>query len=365
MISVVNQANYVIPPMDKPGGRYFPANFTSFVDQNEQGSKAKEKNLNQNKILWGVVALGSAIVLFIIGKKEIPMMKLKLQIRKSYDEIWEDVLKTIDQSVIKIEKPKLKFSLTEKDLLGVYQRKNNSIEVNLNAIKNNEYITYNLEKNLGISAGAPLMPLEEIQTLKKDGVIDDTWIIKKVNKHEKNLAINYALAHEQRHCVQYHYILNDANCGPESLLKNVASKLKKAEPNLSDEKLMEDAKKICPYIVNFKPKGEHRDLTLVSTFSHKGKKATYSTKHLVQNDLEYTLADEAKYDINTLEIDANSFAENYLKTHKKDLQKGCDDFIVKLIMSATKHANTEKISKFEDANISRVRLVNRKDLNIV
>lgn len=322
--------------------------YSNFASNNKPYSKEKQQ---RDTLLWSGIALGSAIALFIIGKKEIPMLKLKSQIKKSYNKIWEDVLKTIDQSKIQIEKPKLKmFSDTKGPTQFEYSIADNSIGVNLNTIKNNGYIAYNLEKKLAVSAGAyPLMTLDEINMLKKQGTIDATWIVKKVNEQEKMLAINYALAHEQRHCVQKHYILNDANYGAKSILENAVIKLKKSNQNLSEEKLMEKAKKICPYVVNFKPKGEYKDLVLLSTYTYNDKRIGYATKHLVRNDLEYTSTDIEKYNLNTFEIDANTFAESYLKTYKK-LQKGCDDFVVKFITNMTKKLNTKNISKFLDIN---------------
>lgn len=352
MINAIRQSNCVIPPVNRSGGRYSPVNFTASQNQNEQDSKTQERNLDQNKIFWGAVALGSAIGLAIIGKKEFPMLKLKFQVKRSYDKIWKDVVKDFDKANLQIEKPKLKFSFNKNsNTWGHYDFRTNSIEMNLHHLKNKEYLIYKGDGKSRIfrSGGEPFFNLNDIEKMKEEGKLDSSWSIKKATLAEKLFYSNAKIAHEQRHCAQFHLILNDSQFGSNFILKDTVEQLKKIKHNLSEEELLNLAKNESPYLANFKPKRDVTNLHLTLQATVEGKKHVFMTKNFARNFSEYTDKDLNKYNINSLEIDANAYAWTYIKFNK-EIQKGCGDDVLAFILNLQKAENADNISRFVDAN---------------
>lgn len=353
MISVIRQSNCVIPPVtNKPIGKYPPVNFTASQTQNDQDFKVKESSQDQNKILWGAIGLGSAIALAIIGKKEFPMLKLKFQVKRSYDKIWKDMVKDFDKANLQIEKPKLKFSFDKNsNTWRHYDFRTNSIEMNLHHLKNKEYLIYKGEGKNRVfrTAGEPFFNLNDIEKMKEEGKWDNSLSIKKATLAEKLFYSNAKIAHEQRHCAQFHLILNDSQFGPNFLLKDTVDKLKKIKPNLSEEELLNLAKKDNPYLANFKPKRDVTNLHLTLQATVEGKEHVFMTKNFARNFSEYTDKDLDKYAINSLEIDANAYAWTYLKFNK-EIQKGCGEDVLAFILNLQKSENADNISRFVEAN---------------
>lgn len=348
MINAISQSNCVISPLiNKPGVRYSPVNFTALPNQNKQDSKEIKQSL-----LTGAI-LGAAIGLAAIVHKEIKVNKLKKMISKRYDDIWVEVLKSIDTTKIQIEKPKLKFSRYEKSNHLADYSSDNKITVNLHHFKTREYVVYNDRGDIITSGDKPLFTLKEIKKKKKDGLIDSSWTVKKLNDNEKLLDMSFLLAHEIRHCVQNHFILNDSNFGPNYLLlKDIAEEWKKAHPNLSQDELLKVAKKKNPYWANFKPKGDYKNLELRSSATVGGEKIYFSTEELVKSFLNYTPGEKDfdKYSLNALEVDANAYAITYLQSHP-DLKEGCDNIITKIIINKEKRTNSKNFTNY--LNISR------------
>lgn len=348
MISAIKQSNCVIPlVINKSGVRYSPVNFTALPNQNKQDFKTKEV---KQALLTGAI-LGAVIGLAAIVHKEIKVNKLKKMISKRYDDIWTEVLKSIDTTRIQIEKPKLKFSRYEKSPYLANYSSDNKITVNLHHFKTREYVVYNDKGDIITSGDKPLFTLKEIKKKKKEGLIDSSWTVKKLNDNEKLFDMSFMLAHEIRHCVQKHFILNDSNFGPNYLmLKSITEEWKKAHPNLSQEELLKVAKKKNPYWANFKPKGDYKNLELRSFVG--GKRIYFSTEEIVKNFLNYTPGEKDfdKYSLNALEVDANAYAIGYLQSHP-NLKEGCDDIITKIIINKEKITNSENFINY--LNISK------------
>lgn len=348
MISAVKQSNCVIPPVtNKPGGRYSPVNFTASPAQNEQDSKTKER---KTALITGVVlGIVGAAALFIYKRG-----KYNKDFTKIFDKTWENVSKDFNKEGMKIKKPFLGFFSSKKaDEWAAYMPGGNDIIINLHKFNNYEYFVYksgNGRTRFQSMGGIPLFNTEGIEKLKKDKIIDDSWIIEKANHAEKMFCWNYLIAHEQRHCAQFHVMLNDSKVGPEGLLKDVADKLRKSKSGLSEEEAMKIAKRRYPYWTNFKTNGKFENVYLtMHNVTQDGKHILLGSKHLARNAAEYTFEDLEKYKLNSLEMDANTFAENYVRSNK-EIQQGCRENILNIIMGAQKLSNSKNIDKFVDMN---------------
>ena len=337
MIKGISQPGYVIPPVNSGRSNYSSANFTAQPNFEAQSGKNKQKE-NSHKVFWGALLLGAVGVATALIVKKIKanseLTKLKKEIETFYNKSWDDLMKYMNRDTnstnLQIEKPNLKFFSTKNnETLGNYVPNTNDIELNLHHLKQDMYLSYN-DTQISIAS------LEDLEKLRKDKVIDDSWTIKKLNDKEKVFVQAHVIAHEQRHCVQYHTVLNDINYGPEFLLKDKAKQIKESMPNLSQEELMKLAKKVSPYWVNFKPKGKLKNIKLLLPIRLKnGNEVYFTTESFARNISEYTSKDRNKYDMNSLEIDANIFACLYLKTNKP-IQEGCDPKVIK----------TDSINKF-------------------
>lgn len=355
MIDSIRQSNCVIPTVtNRRRVSHLPANFSAQSQNN-----ALRKENKSNELLWGTIGLAAMAAIGIIAHKQIELYKLKTKISKSYDEIWKEVIKGVNTSKLQIEKPKLEyFSENKKNasVLAYYCADDNIVKINFSKFQNNEYIIYNYDKKLAISGNNSLFSLSDIEIKKKNGEIDDSWTIKKVSEKEKMLNLASIIAHEQRHCIQYHYLLNDADYGADYLLKKKFALSEERNKNLSAEEIKRWKKINSPYLFSFKPKKENRHLMMPTTIVYDGKHFGISTKSLSKHNVLSRSKEEErnKYKINILEIDANAFASKYLKNHP-ELQKGCDKIIAQTIVDSGKIMslhNIEKVKKNSNKNSS-------------
>lgn len=342
--------NGVYLPLNQARNFYLPSNFTN----SEQETSERKKN-NFFKYLGGVFLLGAAaITTILIVKKPLPSSELgnfKKEIEGMYNEVWQYVLRHCDANNITIEKPEIKFIKEENKTIAAYCKHDNSIVFNLhniNDLKSHEYIAYNLEKNgcyTGEYESYPLLSLKDIEELRNQGKIDNSWIVKKLNKNEQDLCLKALIAHEQRHCLQQHIILNDSKYGPKFFLEDLAIKIKKDNPKLSDEEVIKQAKKELPYLANFKTKKEMANLTLSCPVIYNKKKIRFATSTLAKDTIEYTSKNREKYDMNSLEIDANLFSAHYLNENSK-LMKDWDENNFKTISGVLKAISLDNFEKF-------------------
>lgn len=355
MVNNISQQNWTIPLSYQNGSIYSPAYqmgdfHSSTIFTANQMNKTQQKENKSHKILWGALILGAAgIATALILKKTSAnneLAKYKKEVEGLYNGTWENVTKHFDKN-LKIEKPQLKVIKDKNDTnLATYMHSDNSITYNLynvNKLKSYEYVVYKGDLVQSRSK-FPLHTLEDIEKLKKEGHIDDTWTIKKLNEKEKELYLKFTLLHEQRHCLQGHLILNDSNYGAKFLLEEEAKAIKVNHPNLSEADAMEKAKKNSPYLVNFKPNGNHSNLKLSSPVTYDGKPIYFTTKNFAQNTAEYTSKDAQKYKMNSLEIDANIFAS--LLLNSKENLVGCDEKIAQIITRTSQIEAFDNLEKF-------------------
>lgn len=353
LINSISQSNCVIPPVSQKKSVSSPAIFTGYPTERAQQTEKKS-----HKFLWGALFLGAAGVAtaMIIKKTSATneLNKFKKEFKGLYDQTWDDIVKHFDSKNLKIEKPELKIIKDEKSTeLARYIKANNSIEINshlVNKYKPYEYAIFNVEKDMVFARGNfPLHTLEEIEKLKKDGLIDSSWTIQKLNPKEKELYTKFMLAHEQRHCLQLHTVLNDSNYGSKFLLEDEAKHLKTKNPKLNDLEAMEHAKKNSPYLANFKPINNKSNLMLSCPVKYDEKQIFFTTKNFAKNITEYTSKDAQKYDMNSLEIDANIFASLYLRS--KENIAGCDEKIAQIITKMSEIEAFDNLEKFMKINV--------------
>lgn len=345
MISGISQVNFAGYPLKTANKSFQPPFMSNSLDNKQEKKQNKVK-----KIILGGIFLGAAVGVSFVAHKQIQLHKLKTKISKNYDEIWKDMLKLIDENKFQIEKPKLKFSNKKSSKsLGFYNPSTNDITINLHHFKNGEYIAYNKEGDVIGKGSHGIFSLQEIENLKKEGVINDSFTVKKLNEAEKMFALNATLVHEQRHCLQFHCVLNDADFGPQYLLKEKAKGLMKDNPNLTLDELIEKVKKEFPYWTNFNPKKNCKNLKLITSLITERGQLALSSKNIARNILEYTSSDIEKYNLNSLEVDANNYALRYLETHPK-LKEGCGDLPVRAITRLAGIINAERAKSFVKEN---------------
>jgi hypothetical protein len=347
VISAIQQSNCVIPSaMGKPRVDYLPADF---ADSTSFGKKEKKyKTSNVTKALAVSLVLGAAGALVAIGHRQIKLHKLKKEISGLYDKAWEFTSKSFNKANLQIEKPKLKYFFdSDPKSYGSYNQGTNVIRLNLHKFESKEYIVYKGEgkkRVFMVKDKFPFLDLKDIEKMKKDGVIDGSWSTRKATHEEKLFAFNATIAHEQRHCIQYHFILNDSDFGADYLLKDFATKLRAKESDLSQEEAMRLARRYHPYWANFKPKGNTKNLCLLLPAIVKGQDVGFNTKHLARNYSSYNNKNIDEYFANALEIDARAFEWAYLS--REEVQKGCAEDVVAMILNVQKQENTEGITKF-------------------
>lgn len=347
MISAIQQSNCVIPSV-KPTGRFSPAS-ESFIDTTSFGHKEKkQKTSSFTKTILVCLVLGAAGGLAALGHKQLKLHKLKKEIQSHYDKAWEYASKGFKNANLQIQKPKLKYySDPNTPTTGVYNKGHNFIRLNLHKFESMEYIVYKGKGNkrmFMLEGGMPFFDLNGVEKMKKDKLIDASWQIRKATHAEKMFALNATIAHEQRHCVQYHFILDDSEYGPNFLLKDFADKLIKESPHLSAEEAMQLAKKHNPYWANFKPKGNTKGLCLELPTTVNGQNIGFKAKNLAYNHSHYDKTDFDKYLSNTLEVDARTFEIDYLS--RKDVQRDCAEDLIDITLNARRKDNTEGITKF-------------------
>lgn len=344
MISAIQKSNYVIPPATKkPQVEYSPVNFSA---------KPENQKKESHWLLWSVLGAGALTVAGVLIHKHIKVNKvenkLEQEVRGLYDKAWEYTSNCFDKDKIKIEKPELKyFSEPDSKSYGHYNPANNIIKLNLDKFEKMEFLVHKgkgekiefMETN-----GFPLLSSKDIEKLKKEGVLDNTWTIKKASHSEKLFALGATIAHEQRHCAQYHLILNDSDFGADYLLRDIAAKTREQNPKVSEEEAMKLARNLHPYWANFKPKSNVNKLTLRLPARLNGQSIGLSTAHFVKNHATYTTKDMEEYLSNTFEVDARAFSWAFLKI--KENQKGVSDEVLAVTLAAQKNKNVEDLKEF-------------------
>lgn len=343
---IINKINIASNPVPVTAGikNVLSPSFSATLKVEDKEDKEK-KNKHKKALLIGFI-LGGISILSPIALKQAKSTLLKIQVTKFYNNVWDEIIEVMDTTKYQIEKPLLSFSnRIEDSVLGLYDAGKNIVQINLKSLRNDEYMAY--KGNLTMRKGDyALFSEKEIEELKQKGRINDSWIIQKLNKNEKSLYLNHLLAHELRHCIQYHLILNDAEYGAKALLQQLEKKIKKLNPTFTKEQIKDLARKTNTYWCSFKPKEKHSDLGLPCLKDDNWQKKYFSTKELYGSTKTYKhYGDE--YTLNALEIDANAYAAAYLDKYK-NLYSGCDGTIVKKIMEIVKTINSNNIYRFMD-----------------
>lgn len=356
MISAIQKSDSLVSPIVKKSDRKSSAeNFSASTHQNEQDYYTSQRN----KVISAGILLGAAGLVSAIAYKKFKfnseLTKFKKDLGALYDKTWECISESFDKANLKIEKPNLTF-FTDKNSKewGGYVPGKNLIRINLNKFTNHEYVICKNDKRFITKGSMPFLTLKDAEQLVKDKQLDSSWSIKKANYEEKLFYWNHIVSHEQRHCEQYHLILNDLQFGPKFLLRGAATKLMKSKTDLSEKEAMNLAKSQNPYWKDFKPKRDIKNLFLMLSSIFKGKRVLFSAKNLARNHAEYTLDDVEKYILNSLEIDANDFGLKSLKENKEG-QQNCRKEILAYIMQLQKMKNDENLTKFIEVNKNNIK----------
>lgn len=350
MISAVKQTKIIIPSIiGRQEKQCSMANFTGLSVQKNVQPKIK----NSEILFWGVFA--AAIVVVNPKAVSIPVSsKLKQEFEEIYDRAWEDVNKDAKQSKIKMEKPKIKFYFnTSSDECAGYYSGINAVRINLYMFNACEYVAYK-DKKFASRGHIPFFSLKEMEKLKKDGLIDDSWTVRKVNHAEKMFYWNYVISHELKHCEQSHLILNNPKFGSDFLLGDAVAKSKELHPILPESFIRLLAIKNNPYWSKFKADKNNNNLNLKLHTIYKDNQFDFTAEDFAKNQAKYSYKEARenpdKYILNLLEVDANSFATNYIKLHK-DIQTGCRKEIAELIMTIQEKDNSKNMDKFVNTKI--------------
>jgi len=325
---------------------YSRVNFTSNPQNTTQIHKKKDNTVSHILLGLGALAVASLGIAFLPKMKNFAeSVKLKREFKRIYNNIWTEVSQTFEQKGLKIVKPSLGFSKDEKSInIGAYRPGSNKIIINLHQYNSYEYIIHR-NKSFLARGNMTLHTLEEVEKLKKKGSIDSSWTVKKLNQSEKMFFFTHVMAHEQRHCAQFHLVLNDANFGPDFLLKHIAKNLKQKNPTKTSGELMKQAKLDCPYWANFKAPKKLTKLSLKAPITHNNHRIRFFARDFASNFERYTSKNWDKYRLNVLEIDANAFSANYLTKNKK-FQTNCDKEIIRIITRFENIKNSKNINNF-------------------
>lgn len=283
--------------------------------------------------IGGLIALGFGAATVLVTRKikagkVLSELRFKEQISNVYDAGWERMIADAGEQVGSMKKPELHFDLNNnasKDITTTrYNSSENKTHINLDFFKTHNYFVY-AEKGGEIRVpdmgGVCLYSKDEIEIMRANGCIDDTFKVKKATKEEVLFAIESGLWHEQRHSAQIHTVLNDFTLGPEKMVAILAKDY--MNKGMSAEKAMEKAIEDAPYWVNY-AKGElipNRSLTTKIPYRDTNLKISGQTIADSVEAYSGAVANDS-YCLNLLELDANAWTHHCL-SQVKELPAGC------------------------------------------
>lgn len=312
--------------------------------------------IEPHKVAIGALAtLGIGLLAALVTKKfkagkVLSELKFKEQISKVYDESWQTLVKEVEDQVGHMKKPELDFNMpdtTKNITLARYNSSENKINVNLDFFKTHNNFVYS--KNGGKiklpEGGEICYSTAEIAQMRADGIIDDTYKVRKLSQAEMRLAIKSSLLHEQRHAAQLHAILNDSDLGPEKLMGILVKQTMKEKPHLSVDEAISEATKESPYWVNYDKSHSRSGRGLKSKIPYNGTHLQMDAKTFAKclEDYSGAVANDA-YHLNFLELDANAWAYHCLDKIKTPPQNCSPDFFEGL--KASKSVIEQQVREF-------------------
>lgn len=295
--------------------------------------------------IGGLIALGVGAAVALVTRKiksTKALTEFKGKISKIYDEGWERLVAETGEYVGSMKKPELDFSMPNTTInvaSARYNSSENKIHINLDFFKKHNCFVYT-ESGGKIKIPAKnevLFSKEEISQMRADGLIDETFKVKKVTQEEMLLAIQTSLAHEQRHAVQLHTALNDSTLGPEKMIGILVKDIMKKNRGMTAEKAMEQAMREAPYWVNYDKRGSLPNRALVTKIPYNDTSLKLSGKTIADSLEAYTgsVANDA-YRLNLLELDANAWA-NHCLSQINAAPVGCSIEFLACLKLATSH----------------------------
>lgn len=276
----------------------------------------------------GIGALAALVTKKFKAGKVLSDLKFKEQISKIFDESWQTLVKEVEDQVGHMKKPELDFNMpdtTKNITLARYNSSENKINVNLDFFKTyNNFVYSKSGGKIKLPEGGEICySTAEIAQMRADGIIDDTFKVRKLSQAEMLLAIKSSIFHEQRHAAQLHAILNDSDLGPEKLMGILVKQIMKEKPHLSVDEAISEASKEAPYWVNYDKSHSHPGRNLKSKIPYIDTHLNMDARILAKNIEDYSgaVANDA-YRLNFLELDANAWAYHCLNQIKKAPQ-GC------------------------------------------
>lgn len=307
-------------------------------------------------IALGVGAAAALVTRKIKAGKVLSELKFKEQVSKLYDEGWERLVAETGEQVGPMKKPELQFSLNNKTTditVASYKSSENIIHIDLDFFKKHNYFVY-VDSGGRIKIPAKnevLFSKEEIAQMRVDGIIDETFKVKKVTQEEMLLAMQTLLAHEQRHAVQMHTALNDSTIGPEKLLGILVEDLMRKNRYQTITEPMEQAIKQAPYWANYDKSGSIPNRVLVTKIPYKDTSLKLSGKTIKDSLEAYSgsVANDA-YHFNLLELDANAWA-NHCLSPMSEPPIGCSREFFEGLKLASSHIEQQTNDFFTRATL--------------
>jgi len=280
--------------------------------------KSKNKNKLLKNLLMATTGLAVATFCTIAIAKVCKLSKIKKDIIKCYDEIFDFINSA--SSDMNFQKPELKFIKTAPNELtdAFYDISKNRIYISKKAL-NPRTLCKDISENCMVNV---------------DEIGEDTlfsYLYKSFNKKETDICATYdeylldisaSLAHELTHAKQFQQMLSAKEIKKEFII----GICKQQKLNPKNKEHIDEIKKTYPFVFQYKPK---KSTSLDTTYKIEGGRASliYSNRSTLDGYLNYEDKSENQknYLLNPIEITAEigkeniirAFSEGKLLTHLK------------------------------------------------
>jgi len=300
------------------------ANFNNKIYFAKKKSVKNEKTFfqdNKAKMAVGGTFITSGAILASISavKKSQEVNRLKQELIRAYDLIYEDMAQEAQAQGIKFVKPKLIFKPLNKKMQAWYVSGVNVIEVNTKILEPKSTLRYNnntyLVEKLDDGVEIPCMDFTYGFFAKREK--NSTYI----EGDEKLYMLAGILKHELTHARQEQFML----CSKDGL-KKLYLMLKNKYPNEYKKVNFERFKRILPFYTEYKPekifdKDEKITFEYPNVFDKNGDvlQISYKLSDIVGLKADYSFDNSTKYYADLMEIEARAEQAEFYKNYKKYL----------------------------------------------
>ncbi len=298
------------------------------------------KNNKRKIIAGGSFGLGGAVLASIYAvKKAQKINKIKQELIKTYDLIYEEMAIEAQQMGLNFVKPELEFRNIPKNTTACHLVGKNKIIINTKKLSDSAMVRYKdgkceydvLKDGKRIPYSYFALPFGE--SLPKDCTY--------ITGDEKLFILASSLKHELTHAKQEQFMLS-----AKKSVENLYAVSKKKDPKLFERITLDDYKKLFEFYGNYKPKtlfdlDERRvfEFECLKNLSGYPMKISYSPDDVIKYNLEYNSNDLDLYYKNPLEIEARAQQLDFCLNYKRympniKIKKQVQDYYVKALSYA-------------------------------